>query len=151
MQNEASVEIDRPIEDVFRLTNNHVAEWSIVVVEDDVIDRTPNGLGTTFRTVTEENGKRMEFQGVVTHYEPPYASAVRLTGDMFDIDAAYSFEDLRGRTRVTQMSIVHGKGVLKVIFALFGWLMKKASCDATNNELLSLKKFCEEYSGPITE
>ena len=60
MRNTGSVEIDRPIHEVFRLTNEHVAEWSIIVVEDEVLDEKPEGVGTTFRTVTEENGKRME-------------------------------------------------------------------------------------------
>jgi hypothetical protein len=64
MRNEVSVEIDRPIDDVFRLTNDHVAEWSIIVVDNEVIDRKVDGVGTTFRTVTEDHGKRMESQGV---------------------------------------------------------------------------------------
>ncbi len=66
MQSETSIEIDRPIDDVFRLTNDHVAEWSIIVVEDEVLNEKPGVVGTTFRTVTEERGKRMVFQGLVT-------------------------------------------------------------------------------------
>ena len=37
MRTEGSVEIDRPIDEVFRLTNEHVAQWSIVVVEEAVL------------------------------------------------------------------------------------------------------------------
>ena len=144
MRNEGSVEIDRPIEDVFRLTNDRIAEWSILVVEDEVIDETPEGVGTTFRTVTEENGKRMEFQGVVTRYEPPHVNAVRMTGKMFDIEAEYTFEDLSGRTRVTQRSNVTGKGFFRLFLVLVGWMMNKASCKALDKELNSLKRFCEE-------
>ena len=59
MRNEASIEIDRPIDEVFRLTIEHVAEWSIKVF-------------------------------------------------------------------------------------LFGWLMNKSHCDATDKELNSLKRFCEK-------
>lgn len=72
MHSDGSVEIDRSIEDVFRLTNDHVAEWSIIVVEDEVLEETPDFVGSSFRTVTEENGRRMEFQGTVTHYKPPH-------------------------------------------------------------------------------
>jgi hypothetical protein len=151
MQNAGSVEIDRPIDDVFRLTNEHVAEWSIIVVEDEVLDKKPEGVGTTFRTVTEENGKRMEFQGVVTRHDPPHASAIRLTGEMFDIETEYLFEDLAGRTRVTQRADVAGKGFFKLFMFLFGWLMNKSHCKATENELHSLKRFCEEYPGPSTD
>ena len=143
MQNDASVEIDRPIDEVFRLTHENVADWSIIVVEDKVIEEKPEGVGTTFRTVTEENGKRMVFQGVVTRYEPPHVHAVYLTGKLFDIEAAYMFEDLGGRTRVTQVSNVYGKGFFKLFLRLFGRMMQKASCSATENELVSLKRFCE--------
>lgn len=144
MRNEASVEVDRPIDEVFRLTNEHVADWSTIVVEDDVLEENPEGVGTTFRTVTEENGNRMEFQGVVTRHDPPHSSAVRMTGKAFDIEVEYTFEDLGGRTRVTQISNVAGKGFFKVFLALFGRLMSKSSCRALRKELDSLKRFCEE-------
>lgn len=150
MRNQGSVEIDRPIDEVFRLTIEHVADWSIIVVEDQVIDETPGGVGTTFRTVTEENGKRMEFQGIVTHHDPPHASAIHLAGASFDIEVQYTFEDLSGRTRVTQASNVTGKGIMKGFLLLFGWLMKKSNCKATEKELHSLKKFCEEQPGPTS-
>lgn len=146
MQNEGSVEIDRPIYEVFRLTNEDVAEWSIVVVEDVLLDEANKGVGTRFRCVTEDHGKRMEFQGVVTAWDPPYASAVKLTGDMFDIEAAYAFEDLGNRTRVTQFSTVTGKGFMRLFFLLCGWIMKKSSGDALAKELNSLKKYCETYT-----
>jgi len=143
MRHQASVEIDRPIDEVFQLTNDHVAEWSTVVVEEEVIGKKPEGVGTTFRTVTEDHGRRMEFDGVVTQYDPPRASAVRLTGDTFDIVAEYTFDDLDGRTRVTQQSSVNGKGLFKVFLVLCGWMMKKSSCRALEKELLGLKAFCE--------
>ncbi len=151
MRNEGSVEIDRPIDDVFRLTNDHVAEWSIIVVENEVLDEKPEGVGTTFRTVTEDHGKRMVFQGVVTRHDPPHASAVQLTGDMFDIETEFTFEDISGRTRVTQRANVTGKGFFKLFMFLFGWLMNKSSCKALENELNSLKRFCEEHPGPTAD
>lgn len=143
MFNEASVEIDRPIGEVFDYTIHHVPDWSITVVEDVPIDVKPEGVGSTFRCVTEDRGRRMEFAGVVTRHEPPTVSAVYLTGDCFDIDVVYLFEDLGGSTRVTQQSDVTGKGMTKVVFFLFGWMMKKSGCDAVDNELLSLKQKLE--------
>lgn len=147
MKSEGSILINRPIEDVFDLTNDHVAEWSIIVVEDEPIETTEDGLGSTFRTVTEDRGQRMEFLGTVTAFEPPQYSAVHLEGEMFNIDAVYQFEKLsEDETRVTQTSRVTPKGFLKVFFLLFGWLMKKSSCKATQKELESLKAFCESQS-----
>ncbi len=138
------IEIDRLIEDVFPLTCDHVAEWSLTVIEDEVLEEKPEGVGTTFRVVTEEHGKQMVFQGVITRYEPPYLNAMHLTGKMFDIEAEYTFEDISERTRVTLISNVTGKGFFKVFLFLFGWMMNKSSCQATQKELESLKSFCEE-------
>jgi hypothetical protein len=86
----------------------------------------------------------MVFQGVITKYDPPYLSAIYLTGKMFDIEAEYTFEEFSGGTRVVLNSHGIGKGFFKVFQFLFGWMMNKAGCKATGNELESLKSFCEE-------
>jgi hypothetical protein len=41
MRSEGSLEIDRPIDEVFRLTCDHVAEWSTIVVEDESVETNP--------------------------------------------------------------------------------------------------------------
>ena len=143
MQTETSIEIDRPIEQVFDLTKNHVAEWSTIVVEDEIIEDKNGDVGTRFRVVTEERGQRMEFDGIVTSYDPPNSASSRLVGLQFDIDVVYLFEDLGGRTKVTQVSEVTGKGFTKIMLALTGWMMKKSSCKAQYNELEGLKAFVE--------
>jgi len=144
MKHSVSVTINRPIDEVFELTNNHVAEWSITVVEQETLEKTPDIVGSRFRTVTEERGQQMEFASTVTAYKPPQHSAVHLEGDMFNIDAIYQFEKLSEQeTRVTQDSRVTPKGFMKVFFVLFGWLMKKSGCDGVQEELESLKTYCE--------
>ena len=61
MKSEASVEIDRPIEQVFELTNENVSKWSTVVVEDEVIEDRNNGdVGTKFRIVMFFRGRFMQ-------------------------------------------------------------------------------------------
>jgi hypothetical protein len=151
MQAEASVEIDRPIEEVFEFTNNHVVEWSITVVEDEVIDETPERVGTTFRCVTLGHGKRMVFQGTVTHWEPPRLSAIQLIGDAFDIEAAYFFEATPDGTKVTQKSVIKPKGFTKVLFFLLGWMMGKAGCDEAKKELNNLKLVLESRDATSDE
>ena len=144
MRTEGSVEIDRAIEDVFRLTNDDVSRWSQVVIEDEVIEKRPGNIGTTFRSVTEDRGRRMEFLGTLTQYEPPTFSAVHLVGEMFDLDVEYLFEDLgEGKTKVTQRSNVAAKGLIKFFFLLWGWAMRGSSRRALQVELQNLKKFCE--------
>lgn len=151
MQAEASVEINRPIEDVFDFTNEYVAEWSITVVEDMVIDETPDRVGTTFKCLTQSQGKEMEFHGVVTRWERPHVSASELVGDSFDIEVSYFFEKTAEGTRVTQKSIVSPKGFMKVFFFLFGWMMCKSNCESASNELENLKRILEERDTAFEE
>jgi len=143
MDIQLSVDIDRPIEEVFEATGQDLCEWSVTCVEEELIEETPEGVGTTFRLVTEDRGRRMEFQGVVTRHEPPTVSEVHLVGPAFDLDVLYTFEDLGGRTRVTQESRIRGKGLWRPMVFLMTVFMRKSSCDAQQNELEALKAHCE--------
>ena len=146
METTASVLIDRPVGEVLQLTNDHVAEWSNIVVEEELLTETPDVVGSTFRSVTEDRGNRMEFEGIVTAYDAPRRSAIAMKGAMFDLTAEYTFEDLGPHTRVTQRSTVQGKGLFKLMLFLGGMFMKKSSCRALQQELDSLKHFCEGYA-----
>ncbi len=143
MEAQLSVEIDRPIEQVFDYTLNNVTEWSKTCVEEEIIEETPGHIGTTFRMVTEDRGKRMNFDGIVTQYERPYSSTSVMTGKQFDIGVNYSFKDLSGRTRVTLRSVVKGKGAFRILLFCLGWAARSANCKAQEIELLSLKEKCE--------
>jgi len=145
MKTEGSILIERPIEEVFQITLRSVPEWSQVVIEERLIeDINDGGVGTRFRTVTMSSGQQMEFEGIVTHLDPPYSAASTLTGQNFDIEVAYSFEQVDSQTRVTQWSNVKGKGFFKLILLLMGGLMKRGSCEALQKELNSLKMYCEQ-------
>lgn len=145
MKNDQSIEIERPIQDVFILANDHLAAWSSIVVEDEVVQVADDGgVGTRFRAVTEDRGHRMEFEGEVVEYAPPVRSAVHLRGPAFDLNVAYDLEELPdGRTRLTQISSSHGKGVWKVLLLILTPLMRKSARAATRKELEQLRAYCE--------
>ena len=146
MESKISIEIECPIESVFRITNEQVAEWSSIVVANNVLDEGQRGLGTRFQTITEDQGVRLVFDGVVTCYEPPFKSGAKLIGKMFDIETEFQFEETFGKTRVTQTAEVRGKGFFGVYMFLFGWFMKRGQCRASTNELENLKRFCEQQA-----
>ena len=89
----------------------------------------------------------MQFDGVVTRHDPPTVSAMILRGPHFDIEAEYTFEDLSGRTRVTQMSSVRGKGLTRVMFFLLGWLLKGMGRKALQKDFATLKRLLESPGG----
>ena len=147
MRNEASVEIEVAIDEVFFMTNEQVQQWSDIVVEDRPQVPGETGVGSKSVIITEDRGHRMEFDTTVTDYDPPHRSAVHMEGSTFNIDAVYLFEPLGvRRTRVTQTSTVQGKGLMRWIMAMLGWWMQKSSCEATAKELNSLKRYCEQQA-----
>lgn len=143
METFGSIEIDRPIEEVFDYTMNHATEWSNIMEEHEMIHQTDDVVGSTFRLVTVDRGRRMEFEGEVTYHRPPTASSITMRGKQFNLEVAYQFEDLGVRTKVSQRSVVHAKGFMKLMLVLFGWMMKKSSCDALDKEFASLKEKLE--------
>ena len=140
-----NIEIGKPIGEVFDYTVNNVPEWSNTVVEEKVIEQTPDGVGSRFRVVTRDPGsKSMEFDGTVTLNQRPTAQTVVMIGKQFEIEAAYTFEDIGGRTRGDLTSIVTPKGfVMKLMFFVVGGLGKRAGCKALEKELASLKEKVE--------
>ena len=145
MKTVASIEIDRPIETVFDYTVNNVSDWSETVVEETVVEETPDGVGSRFHMLTRDpGGKEMPFDGTVTLNEQPTAHTVVMIGEKFDIEASYTFDDLGGRTRVNMVSIVTPKSLgMKLMILLFGWLGKRSGCKALESEFACLKKKVE--------
>lgn len=144
MQTERSVEIEAPIDHVFEVATKRVVEWSEIVVEEEILHETPEGVGSTFRVVTVDRGQRMEFAGKVLEMDRPHLNVAEMIGKQFDIHVHTTLKDLGGRTLLTQVSTVNGKGFFKVMFALMGWMMKKSNCDALDKELAGLKALAEQ-------
>lgn len=145
MKTGISVDVDRLIDDVFILATDHVAVWSSIVVEDELIHLADDGgVGTRFRIVTEDRGRRMEFEGEVVEYEPPTRSAIQMRGPAFDLDVRYEFEHLPGdRTRVTQFSHARGKGIWRLPLMVIMPLMRRSASESTRQELDRLRVHCE--------
>ncbi|MEM8670299.1 MAG: SRPBCC family protein [Planctomycetota bacterium] len=146
MKTTGSVTIDRPIDEVFERTLANVALWSEIVVDDYVVEDVNNqGVGTRFHTTTEDRGRRMDFEGVVTDHNPPNRHQIEMTGTHFGMKVDYQFERVSSqRTKVTQYSDVQGFGLTRVVFLLCGWMFRRSSCQAVQKELENLKRYCED-------
>ena len=124
MQCSYSIEIERSQQDVFDFVNEPSNIKLIVpnLVDEGLIEETPDKVGTTFWHEYEENGRKMKMTGVVTEYERPTRSAVELDGPMFSLGVLYEYEALGpDRMRLTQ----HSNGTFKHVFKLLGLLMGK--------------------------
>ena len=145
MKNIFSIEVDAPPERVFAWLGDgeRAKQWVPNLVESDDLERTPNGVGSTFRHVYVERGRRMEMHGKVVAHEPPDRLAIALTGP-FDLYVEYQLDDLAGRTRLTQRSEVRFKNRAMALAALLMRpLMRKASSKQTEESFGKLKRLIE--------
>ena len=145
MKQSHHLELEAPPEKVFFWLDDsdRVMQWAKGVVENEDLTTTEEGVGSTFRQVYEENGRKMEFQGTCTAYEKDKRLAIHMTGKMFDLDVDYRLDDLGGRTRLTQVSEVRWKGLMKLFSPIMSWMAKKQGDDCLTEDFGRLKSLVE--------
>ena len=145
MQNSYSIEIDTTPERVFYWIEDaeRVMQWLPNIVENEDLDVTENHIGSTFRQIYLENGRRMEMHGVVTAYEANRRLAADISGKAFNLSVGYHLEDLGGRTRLTQDSGVKFKGLFKILGPLMMPFMKKSAMKSLEDSFAKLKHLAE--------
>ena len=145
MKNSHSIEIDAPPERVFYWLDDaeRGMKWVPNIVENEDLEVTENKIGSTFRQVYLERGRRMDMQGVITGYEPNRRFTLEISGESFDLHVDYRLEGLEGRTRLTQDSAVRFKGFFRIIGPLLVPLVKKSSKKQLEESFAKLKKLAE--------
>jgi uncharacterized protein YndB with AHSA1/START domain len=146
MKHHYSLEIDAPAERVFAWLGDseRALRWVPNLVESEDLEITPSKIGSRFRHVYVERGRRMEMQGKVTAYEPPRRFACELQSEMFDLTVDYRLESLGNRTRLTQKSETRFNSLpMRLIGALLMPLMKKASLRGLEDSFGKLKRLSE--------
>jgi uncharacterized membrane protein len=100
---EASVVINRPIEEVFAFAANieNNAQWQSGVLEAQATSEGPIGVGTTYRYVAQLLGRRIKADGEVTEYEPNRTYSFESTSGPFPIEGGLTCEAAEGGTKVT--------------------------------------------------
>jgi uncharacterized protein YndB with AHSA1/START domain len=145
MKNTYTIDIEAPPERVFyRITGGRLMKWLPNIVESENLKVTESQIGSTFRQVYLERGRRMEMHGEITGYEPNRRLTCEIRGDAFELWVDYRLEDLGGRTRLTQDSTVIFKSTaMKVMGVLMKPFMKKASLKQADDSFAKLKQLAE--------
>ena len=149
MEGEYSIDIERPREEVFAFLDDEENLPKIVpnLVDQGVINETPEKVGTTFWHIYEENGRRMKMTGEVTEHRPPERMAVKLDGSFFGLEVAYDLEELGPfSTRLTQYSKSRFKHVFKLMGLFFGKKMEAEGRKAQSENFARMKAMIE--AGP---
>ena len=153
MKNSYSIEIEATPERVWYWLDDaeRAMKWLPNIIENEDLEVTENKIGSTFRQVYLEHGRRMEMHGVVTEYEANRRLTCDISADSFDLHLDYRLEDLDGRTRLTQDSEVRFKGFFwKIMGTIMTPFIKGSSKKQLADCFATLKKLAEmddEVSG----
>ncbi len=145
MRTEQSVEIDRPIEEVFAYTSNvdNLPEWTGAVIEVHGSTLGQPRKGDQFTTVSKFLGRRFETPQEVTTYEENRRYSYRSTGGPFPLSFTFNFEETPGGTRLTEVA----EGEPGTFFRLAGPLLEAAVKRQFKNDLATLKDLMEAQGG----
>ena len=89
--------------------------WQTNVSKTEILQRTPNWIGTTFRETIEENGKGTEMEGVVTDYRENQALAMHLSGKYNVVDVEWCIEQRGEHTYLTVYSNIRFRSFIKIL------------------------------------
>jgi uncharacterized membrane protein len=113
---EASVVINRPLEEVFAFasnTENHT-QWNSGVLEVEQTSEGPVGVGTTFRGVDHFLGQRVEWTSEVTEYQPDRRVDHTIAAGAIRLEESCTFECVEGGTELTVLYEGEARGFLRL-------------------------------------
>jgi len=113
---EASVVIDRPIEEVFTFVTNfeNATQWMSELVEGEKTSEGPVGVGTTLRGVATPLGRRVESTQEVIEYQPNTKFALKSTSGPVATKDSYTFESVSGGTKIARTVKAEMSGFIKL-------------------------------------
>lgn len=101
-RNEHAVEIDVPPEDVFPwlAESDRRLRWMGALVESEPLTEGPAAVGSRFRDVFEEHGRRVELAAELVEFDPPRRLVVHLVSDAFESTLVQTLDGEGGATRL---------------------------------------------------
>lgn len=139
---EASIIIDRPVEEVFKLQTDlsRYKDWQDGLVEAGWTSTGPPGVGSTYKFITANAGMRFDIPGEIIAWDPPRSWKWKARSGPIIIEGGYRFEHVGSGTRVTMFSDSELKGMMKLMPA---WLYKSLGERSQKRSLNRLKALLE--------
>ena len=94
--------------------------WQTNVSKTEILEKTPNWIGTTFRETIEEDGKGVEMQGVVTDYSENQSIAMHMSGKYNNVDVEWRITDMGEFTSLTMNSNIRFRSFMR-FFSMMVW------------------------------
>ena len=118
--------------------------WQGEVAGYEVLSRTPQITGTTFRETVSDGGQSLEMRGTVTACEPDRRIAFQLESRIHRLEVDYRLEEIDGGVRLTQTADVRWKFPMNLIMLMAGRDAAAQLRTQSENELAALKRLCEQ-------
>lgn len=125
---EASVDISRPIDEVFAYVTDpaKAPEWASWILENTLEGGGPVGVGSRIRGVWKFLGRSQDFRGEVTQYDPPSKFAMRTVSGGLHGYAEAQLESIEGGTRFRNRYESETGGLFKLADPIVAPLAKRA-------------------------
>lgn len=138
---EASVDINRPIEEVFAYATDptKAPEWSSMILESTLEGSGPIGVGSRFSVVAKVLGRRVDSTAEVTQYEPPRKCVVRAVSGPGQLEIERQLESIPEGTRYRSRLVGESGGLFKLADPIVGALLKRT----VETDLHTLKALLE--------
>jgi uncharacterized membrane protein len=118
-------------------------KWQKNVKSEEIIYNKPEIIGTTFKEIVEEDGKRLEMYGMITKYTRNKTIGFHLKSKIHEFDVSYSVEQIDEETKVSIAAIIKWKFPMNFIGLFIGKRMEEGIMRQVKSEILDLKRVCE--------
>ncbi len=118
-------------------------QWQKNVKHGEILVRTPQMVGTTFKETIEENGRSLEMRGEITQYAENSLIAFHLESRIHAVDVGYTVEGVDGQTRVSVLAGIRWKFPMNVVSLFLRRKMERELAGQLDAELRDLKTICE--------
>ena len=138
---EASIVINRPIEDLFEYMADVArnTEWKEGILEAKQTSPGPAAVGATYTYVVQAMGRKIETDGEITEFQAPTRFAWKSTKSPFPMTGGHTLEPANGGVKVTNFMEVEPGG----FFKLAEGIMAKQQKSQMERELANLKAMME--------
>jgi hypothetical protein len=117
--------------------------WQTNVSKTEILQETPNMIGTTFRETIEENGRGVEMSGIVTDYRENQSLAMHLSGKYNVVDVEWRIEEMGERTCLTMHANIRFRSFVRVLNIFMRPTFQKKAMEQLQREFATLKELCK--------
>jgi len=149
MKIECEAEFTCPPEDLFpwMADPQKAMRWQTGVKTGEILQETPDRIGTKFREIVEDESGRLEMLGEITDFIPGEIIAFHLESRIHSVDVRYTVVPQGRRSHLTIDSSVRWKFPMSIISLFIGRKIKAGINRQLETEIGELRKLCEVERG----